>query len=818
MSAQGSRMVDRDNASNAAPVSGASPRRSLRTKLVRLMAVSITVVSIATLAAVAVMNIRISRDHLAVVERQLTASIEAKGKVLTENQALALKSMVADNAFGDVDLLVRRVVDEDRDVVYGLFLSLDGKPWAYYAPDRLAPHADTAAANDALGADLGGWKNLGVTLPADAVAGVAITSRTRFGQDIIEFTMPVRDGADVLGAIYYGLSTRTMQQARDAARAHARGALIQTLAIMCALAVGTALLFLVLAMRQAERITRPLGQLTAAAAAIACGRRDACVRISSGDELELLGGAFNQMVRDLDASYSQLEDMNKHLEQRVEQRTLELASRNRDMRLVLDNVEQGFITVDMNGVMALERSAVVDKWLGASGAGSLFVDLIAGHDGAFSAGFGLGLESMREDSMPLEVSLAQLPSKLTVGARELRFSYSPVFDRGKLSSLLVVAADVTERIARERNEREQLEAMAVFERIMSDRRGFLSFFADADQLVGAITADPGNADLSTCKRLVHTLKGNAATFGLSRIAELCHDIEDSIEELAGPPAPGLRDALARRWQTLAEQVRRTGDDHSLVVSNADHDRVVSELAAAGIAPAMVRKIAVWRLEHVQTAFTRLGDNARAMAAGLGKSGLEVSVDGGDLMLDPRHWDRFWSELVHVIRNSVDHGIETPELREASGKSPCGRLAFEAHVADGAFVVSVTDDGGGIDWSAVAAKARACGLPADRPQDLERALFASGFSTRDEITMTSGRGVGLDAVQQAVTSLDGRVEIDSALGRGTTFRFVFPEDAMAGAFNRELDARLSSVDDSAANRRRRESTSTRSRCHAPGDPR
>lgn len=814
-------MVAQNTASNAAPDSGTSPRRSLRTKLVRLMAVSITVVSIATLAAVAVMNIRISRDHLAVVEHQLTASIEAKGKVLTENQALALKSMVADNAFGDVDLLVRRVVDEDRDVVYGLFLSLDGRPWAYYAPDRLAPRTDTAAANDALSADLGGWKNLGVTLPADAAAGVAITSRTRFGQDIIEFTMPVRDGADVLGAIYYGLSTRSMQQARDAARAQARGALIQTLSILCALAVGTALFFLFLAMRQAERITRPLGQLTAAAAAIACGRRDACVRISSGDELELLGGAFNQMVRDLDASYSQLEDMNKHLEQRVEQRTLELASRNRDMRLVLDNVEQGFITVDMNGVMALERSAVVDKWLGASGAGSLFVDLIAGHDSAFSAAFGLGLESMREAWMPLEVSLAQLPSQLTVGARELRFSYRPVFDRGKLRSLLVVAADVTERIARERNEREQLEAMAVFERIMSDRRGFLSFFADADQLMGAIT---GNVDLSTCKRLVHTLKGNAATFGLSRIAELCHDIEDSIEELAGPPAPGLRDALARRWQTLAEQVRRTGDDNSLVVSNADHDRVVNELAAAGIAPAMVRKIAVWRLEHVRTAFTRLGDNARAMAAGLGKPGLEVSVDAGDLMLDPRHWDRFWSELVHVIRNSVDHGIETPELRVASGKSPCGRLAFEAHVADGAFVVTVTDDGSGIDWSAVAAKARACGLPADRPQDLERALFASGFSTRDEITMTSGRGVGLDAVHQAVTSLEGRVEIDSALGRGTTFRFVFPEDAMAGAFNRELDARLTSVDDSAANRRRRDaislstSTSTRSRCHAPGEPR
>jgi two-component system chemotaxis sensor kinase CheA len=776
---------------NGAPcaVASTAPRRSLRTKLVRLIVVSITVASVATLATVAWMNIRISREHLAGVERQLAASIEAKGRVLAENQALALKGMVADNAFSEVDRLVRRVVAEETDVVYGLFLSSDGKPWAYYGPDRPPAQGEPAAAPGALAM----WKQLGITAPpADATAARS-THRPAFGQDVIEFAMPVRDADDVLGSIHYALSTRSMQQAREVARAQSRASLIETLSILVALAVGTALFFLVLAMRQAARITRPLGDLTAAAEAIAGGRRDTGVQIASGDELELLGGAFNQMVRDLDASYSQLEDMNKHLEQRVEERTAELASRNRDMRLVLDNVDQGFITVDRTGIMAVERSTVVDAWLGSYGPGTPFQALVGAHDRTFGAMFELGLQAIRDGWMPLEVILDQLPSRLTVGARELQFSYSPVFDNGALTALLVVAADVTERLAHERSEQAQRDAMAAFHSAMRDRRGFVAFFGEADQLVGEITGAAHDADLATLKRMVHTLKGNAAIFGLSGIAELCHDIESSIEELTGPPSAELRGALARRWRELAEQIRSViGDSNAIVVGDAEYDSLVTELATTAAPRTVVHKIAAWRLERVEAALGRLSDKARALAERLHKPGLEVVVDGGDLLVDPRRWDRLWSEIVHLVRNSVDHGIETLAQREAHGKSRGGMLVLRARVVDGSFVITVADDGAGIPWDAVAARARARGLPAERHEDLVQALLSPGFSTRDQVTTTSGRGVGLDAVRAAVAALDGRLELDSTAGRGTTFRCVFPEEAMAGAYYHELDIRLRSL--------------------------
>jgi two-component system, chemotaxis family, sensor kinase CheA len=761
-----------------------------------MIVVSLTVASVAMLAAVAWMNIRSSAAHLAEIEDQLAASIDAKGKVLAENQVLALKGMVADNAFGEVDRVVRRVVAEDSDVVYGLFLSADGKPWAYYAPDH---PADTAAAGLAPVLDL--WKRHGIVPPPADATTARITHRPAFGQDVIEFAMPVRDGDDLLGSIHYGLSTQRLQQASEVARARSRAALIETLVILVALAIGTALCFLAVALRQASRITRPLADLTAAAEAIAGGRRDACVQIASGDELELLGGAFNHMVRDLDASYSQLEEMNRNLEQRVEQRTAELKARNRDMRLVLDNVDQGFITVGRNGIMATERSAVVDRWLGSYGPGTAFSAMIGRHDPAFAAMFELGLEAIRDSWMPLELVVGQLPRRLTANGRVLDFSYGPVLDNGALTALLVVAADVTDRVARERSEKAQRESLAVFESVMRDRRGFLAFFGEADQLVAAIVGTAHDADLPTLKRLVHTLKGNAAIFGLSEIAALCHDMESSMEDLGGPPSIDLRDALTVQWTELTVQIYAViGDQNAVMIGSTEYERLIRELAVSGAPRAVTRKIAELRLECVDTAFARLSDKARALAARLGKPDLEVTVDGGGLLVDPRRWDRMWSELVHVIRNSVDHGIELADERESQGKPRSGRLVLQARAVAGEFVLTVIDDGAGIAWDVVAAKARARGWPAEQRDDLLRAVLAAGFSTRDQVTDTSGRGVGLDAVQQAVAALGGRIEIDSTPARGTTVRCVFPEDAMAGEYYREFESRLLAFGNLAAVRR------------------
>jgi two-component system chemotaxis sensor kinase CheA len=172
-------------------------------------------------------------------------------------------------------------------------------------------------------------------------------------------------------------------------------------------------------------------------------------------------------------------------------------------------------------------------------------------------------------------------------------------------------------------------------------------------------------------------------------------------------------------------------------------------------------------------FARLGDHAERLASRLGKPVPAFTIETDDLRLPRERYAPFWAGLVHVVRNAVDHGIETADERAAAGKLARGNVEFRARVHAGDIVIEIADDGGGIDWDRLAAKARAAGLPSTKRADVERALFVSGISTREQITDVSGRGVGLAAVWDATASLGGTVRVESIRGRETRFVFRLP---------------------------------------------
>jgi two-component system chemotaxis sensor kinase CheA len=142
-------------------------------------------------------------------------------------------------------------------------------------------------------------------------------------------------------------------------------------------------------------------------------------------------------------------------------------------------------------------------------------------------------------------------------------------------------------------------------------------------------------------------------------------------------------------------------------------------------------------------------------------------------LPPRKWGPFWSDLAHVIRNTVDHGVETAAERAKAGKAPNAAVVLSILTEGPQVVVSIQDDGRGIDWAKIAERARLRGLPCGTRSELEEALFAEGISSSTAVSSTSGRGVGLSAVRAVVRDLGGYVEIQTEAGRGTTFRCSLP---------------------------------------------
>ena len=183
-----------------------------------------------------------------------------------------------------------------------------------------------------------------------------------------------------------------------------------------------------------------------------------------------------------------------------------------------------------------------------------------------------------------------------------------------------------------------------------------------------------------------------------------------------------------------------------------------------------------RAQPVRTAFARVPRLLRDLEIETGKS-VALDVTGETTEVDKTVVDRIGEPLVHLIRNAVDHGMESPTERLAAGKPAQGLIRLSAEHRSGRIVISVSDDGRGINRDKVRAKAIERGvIAADAAlsdEDLDNLIFAPGFSTADTVSNISGRGVGLDVVRRNVASFGGRVALTSLPGQGSTFRLTLP---------------------------------------------
>lgn len=183
-----------------------------------------------------------------------------------------------------------------------------------------------------------------------------------------------------------------------------------------------------------------------------------------------------------------------------------------------------------------------------------------------------------------------------------------------------------------------------------------------------------------------------------------------------------------------------------------------------------------RAQPVKAVFQRMPRLVRELAQTLGKE-VRLVLEGENTEVDKTIIEELADPLTHMIRNSMDHGLETPEERAAAGKGPEGTIQLTAEHRAGRIVISVTDDGRGINRERLLAKARSRGLvgPDEKlaPEEIDQLIFAAGLSTAETVSDISGRGVGMDVVRRNVESLGGRISVDSEPGRGCKFTLALP---------------------------------------------
>ncbi|MBU8877852.1 chemotaxis protein CheA [Bacillus sp. FJAT-29790] len=185
-----------------------------------------------------------------------------------------------------------------------------------------------------------------------------------------------------------------------------------------------------------------------------------------------------------------------------------------------------------------------------------------------------------------------------------------------------------------------------------------------------------------------------------------------------------------------------------------------------------------RMVPVETVFNRFPRMVRQLARDLNKK-IHLEIIGAETELDRTVIDEIGDPLVHLIRNALDHGVETPEVRKASGKSEEGTVVLKAYHSGNHVFIEIEDDGAGISREKVLAKALKSGIVTEQTaaamtdQQVYELILASGFSTAEKISDVSGRGVGLDVVKSTIESLGGSISIDSKLGHGSVFSIQLP---------------------------------------------
>jgi HPt (histidine-containing phosphotransfer) domain-containing protein len=492
-------------------------------------------------------------------------------------------------------------------------------------------------------------------------------------------------------------------------------------------------------------------------------------RIAGGiDELE----STNRRLTELKGS---LESLNASLEDKVAMRTQALVTRDRAMQRVLDSMDEGLATVSLDGTLRPERSNAFTTWFGDPGAQPLWQVLFL-DDPDRAASYACGFAQLVEDVFPFEVSVDQLPSQLERDGKSFKIELRPVHETGKLDAVLLVVRDVTAQLAALRAECAAREDHKIIANLLRDRRGFRRSMEELESLI----ATARNAGERTVQaRALHTLKGNAAVLGFAAMAALAHTVEDELERDGQIAAAsfaaldhGFKDSL-RRIQELVSDARERID-----IDARDYGRLVEQLQRRTAYDEILSLVEGWQLEPVDNMLADLAGHARRLAEQMGKR-LEVVVEGNGIRVLDEGLRAFCGSLVHAVRNAVDHGIELPETRVARGKRKTGVLRLSATVAEtGALVVSVVDDGAGVDIERVRERARALGLPHETTDEVLDALFSDGLTTRDCVTDLSGRGVGTSAVRAACRELGGEAQMLSESQGGSELRCVLPAAVLA----------------------------------------
>lgn len=498
------------------------------------------------------------------------------------------------------------------------------------------------------------------------------------------------------------------------------------------------------------------------------------------------------VIKALEDAKVQLENYSKNLEQMVADRTRELSRLNQTMSALLDSLGQGFFIFNSEGHILDVSSKACETTVESKPDGKLIWDVLKLPENKVE-GFKKWMQTLFMEMLPFE-DLAPLGPVTYPHSknRNIALEYHPLrSSEGAMEGVVVVASDITSLVEAQKQAETEKEHAKLIINMIKSKREIHRFIQEAQGLLISVreevSKDNGPYDSETLFRNLHTLKGGAALFSIKEVAEACHQGESLLAELKENwTQAGFISLRAKCFEIeeyffkFLEETRdilgssATSEERQIEIAISklnDIARKVGTLPGGGpVAQELLLELA---MEPVSQFLEPYNEVMLRLAEKIDKMMAPLQINNGTVMVIPEIYNSLFSTLVHAFRNAVDHGIEIPDARIDQGKTAEGHVEVNVEIKNTGskpfLMIQIKDDGGGIDPSKIREKLakRMVDTRNKSDQEVIQHIFDSQFSTREQVTEISGRGVGMDAIKVAAEELQGRVWVESELGKGTT---------------------------------------------------
>ena len=551
-----------------------------------------------------------------------------------------------------------------------------------------------------------------------------------------------------------------------------------------------------IAWRITNSVVQPITQMQVMMSEIATSQDfSRRVPVERMDEIGMSIVAFNAMIGKIQESSQQLKQ------------------KTADIQAMMHYIPQGILTVVAGNKVHPEFSAHLETILETKDiAGRDLLELVFA-DSSFNAEILSQVEaavsaSIGEDAMNFQFNehllVSEVEKRMPDGrVKILDLSWSPITDDvGTVIRLMLCVRDVTELKALAAAAGKQKRELDIIGQILAISQekfsgfveGSVEFLAENKKIIDAVGATPiGSLDPEAVTELfrnMHTIKGNARTYGFLHLTNMVHEAEQTYDELRKNPdavwdQEKLLQELANASGAIEEYAhinkvklgrtgpgRRAGVEKYLMVQKQDIQDALdvmddsihgTDLASMRAAHQRVHNmLQMLGTVRVQEALEGIVESLPSLAQELAKEPPQISIIDHNIVLRTQIVDLLKNVFMHLYRNSMDHGIETGSERIAKGKPAAGSIQLELALADGRLQLKLHDDGRGLAVDYIRKKAIEKALiTADQklsPEEIAQLIFAPGFSTAEQVTEVSGRGVGMDAVKSFVEREEGTIEL------------------------------------------------------------